>query len=145
MAWIEANLALAVAGAAIALVLLGWLLLARRRTRVRLSRGDDDTPARRNQALIDTPPVVQAAPAPIAASNDLSRIKGLGPKLATQLEALGITSIAQIAQWDDAAIDRIDAQLGRFAGRIRQDDWVAQARLLESGDVAGYEARFGRR
>ncbi len=71
-------------------------------------------------------------PAPIAAmlhgSDDLTRIKGLGPKLAEQLHALGVTSFAQIAAWDEADIDRIDAQLGRFQGRIRRDDWPAQAR-----------------
>ena len=76
--------------------------------------------------------------------DDLLRIKGLGPKLVEQLRALGVTSFAQIAAWDDAEIDRIDAQLGRFQGRIRRDDWPAQAHLLAAEDTAGYEARFGK-
>jgi glutaryl-CoA dehydrogenase len=41
-------------------------------------------------------------------------------------------------------IDRIDAQLGTFAGRIRRDDWPAQARYLAAGDMAGFEQRFGK-
>lgn len=77
-------------------------------------------------------------------SDDLTKLKGVGPKLAAQLNELGVTSFSQIAKWDDAEIDRIDAQLGRFKGRIRRDDWVSQAKLLESGDTAAYEARFGK-
>jgi len=87
------------------------------------------------------------APAPAAPSgegDDLSEIKGLGPKLRAQLNAMGITTFAQIAAWDDAEIDRVDAQLGRFQGRIRRDSWVEQAKLLQAGDRAAYESRFGR-
>jgi predicted flap endonuclease-1-like 5' DNA nuclease len=85
--------------------------------------------------------------APAAASgeaDDLRRIKGIGPKLATLLGTLGVTRFDQIAAWDDAEIDRIDAQLGTFAGRIRRDSWVEQAGYLAGGDVAGFEARFGK-
>ena len=76
-------------------------------------------------------------------SDDLTQIKGVGPKLAAILQGLGINSFAQIAKWDEAEIDRVDSQLGRFQGRIRRDAWVEQARLLASGDDAGYAARFG--
>jgi predicted flap endonuclease-1-like 5' DNA nuclease len=76
--------------------------------------------------------------------DDLRRIKGVGPKLVALLNALGITRYAQIASWTDADIDRIDAQLGAFAGRIRRDNWVEQAKLLEAGDAAGFEAQFGK-
>lgn len=77
-------------------------------------------------------------------ADDLRRIKGLGPKLVTLLAGLGVTRFAQIAAWDDAEIDRIDAQLGTFAGRIRRDSWVEQAKYLSEGDVAGFEAKFGK-
>jgi predicted flap endonuclease-1-like 5' DNA nuclease len=94
------------------------------------------------------PAAEATAPAPAQSTEEpgaeLLRIKGVGPKLADQLRALGITSLAQIAAWDDAEIDRIDAQLGRFQGRIRRDNWPEQARLLTSGDLADYEARFGK-
>ena len=108
-----------------------------------------------------TPPVspVQPAPEPVMepepiqeteapgaapAADDLKRIKGIGPKLETTLHSLGVTSFAQIAEWDDAEIERIDAQLGRFQGRIQRDHWAEQARFLVSGDQKGYEDRFGR-
>lgn len=130
-------------------------------------------PARRNQALIDaaqpapkvdpvpepvpvSAPVVESAPEPVitpprsaepapapAGADDLKRIKGLGPKLAKLLNDLGVTSFAQIAAWDEADIDRIDAQLGTFAGRIRRDSWVDQAKLLVAGDTTGFQGKFG--
>lgn len=81
---------------------------------------------------------------PTSNSDELLRVKGIGPKLATQLHDLGITRLEQIAAWDEAEIDRVDAQLDRFQGRIRRDDWVTQARLLTSGDTTAYEERFGR-
>ena len=87
-------------------------------------------------------PEVTDTPAP-SDGDDLTRIKGLGPKLAALLRTLGVTSYAQIAVWDDAEIDRVDAQLGRFQGRIRRDDWVTQAKLLADGDESGFTARYG--
>ena len=154
IAWIEANTVLA---ASAALVLLGllWLLLARRRKpAVRreyhdvLSEGAG--PAQRNTALIDAPPAA-AVDVPVSADvplvtdgDDLTRIKGLGPKLSRLLAELGVTRFEQIAAWTEADIAAIDAKLGAFAGRPTRDAWVEQARLLVSGDAAAYEARFGK-
>ena len=90
------------------------------------------------------PAPAPAAPAQAAGGDDLTRIKGVGPKLAAQLRELGVTSFAQIAAWDEADIDRVDAQLGRFQGRIRRDAWPQQARFLADGDTAGFEAKFGK-
>jgi predicted flap endonuclease-1-like 5' DNA nuclease len=153
----------------IAILVAWWLLVASRRTRIERTEApeDADLPARRNQALIDAPPAsadidlppptpdalggagaaVAAAAEPVHQAvhvDDLKRIKGVGPKLATLLNSLGVTSYSQIAAWDDDEIDRIDAQLGAFAGRIRRDDWPTQARYLAAGDMAGFEERFGR-
>lgn len=77
-------------------------------------------------------------------SDDLTRIKGLGPKLKARLAELGVVSFAQIAAWTEADIAAVDAQLGTFAGRSTRDQWVAQAQFLAAGDVAGYEAKFGK-
>ena len=41
-------------------------------------------------------------------------------------------------------IARVDAQMGNFKGRIVRDRWVEQARLLADGDIAGFEATFGK-
>jgi len=89
------------------------------------------------------PPAPAPAPAPTD-GDDLTKLKGVGPKLAVQLNELGVTSLAQIAAWSEADVDRIDGQLGRFQGRIRRDNWIEQARLLSGGDTAAYEAQFGK-
>ena len=78
-----------------------------------------------------------------AEGDDLTRIKGLGPKLAAILGTMNITRFEQIAAWDDAEIDRIDAKLGKFSGRIRRDNWVEQARLLADGDTGEFDSKFG--
>jgi predicted flap endonuclease-1-like 5' DNA nuclease len=169
---VRENWLLLVAALVIGVLVAWWIFVASRRTRVEIVRSAEDARPERNQALIDAPPaaafVEMPPPAPeglagvgtvIEASadmvpvmpagagedgDDLTRIKGLGPKLVDQLRALGVTSFAQIAAWDEAEIDRVDAQLGRFQGRIRRDDWPAQARLLAAGDTADYEAKFGK-
>lgn len=97
-------------------------------------------PAERATAPAETP----APAAANQAGDDLRRIKGVGPKLVALLHAQGVTSYAQIAAWTDADVDRVDAQLGTFAGRIRRDNWVEQARFLAAGDTAGFEGKFGK-
>ncbi|MBX7540064.1 hypothetical protein [Qipengyuania sphaerica] len=143
---------------AIALVaglIVAWFLFrTTRRTKVTgagsrdvLDEGADR--AQRNSALVDAAPAATRDPQPVVTKvsdghgDDLTRIKGVGPKLAATLESLGITSFAQIAAWDDGEIDRIDAQLGRFEGRIRRDDWTGQARLLADGKSADFHAKYG--
>ncbi|MFC0102518.1 hypothetical protein [Sphingopyxis terrae] len=89
-------------------------------------------------------PPAEAAPAPAAAKADnLQLLKGVGPKMATLLGGLGVTSFAQIAAWTDADITAIDPQLGAFQGRIARDNIVDQAGYLAKGDKAGFEAKYG--
>ncbi len=76
--------------------------------------------------------------------DNLLRIKGVGPKLARILIDMGITHYAQIAAFSPADIAAVDDRLGVFSGRIGRDNWVEQAHLLEAGDIAGFEAKFGK-
>jgi len=92
-------------------------------------------------AEMEVVPEVDASP---SAGDDLSKIKGLGPKLQALLPQLGLATYAQIAALDDAGLDALDAKLGAFAGRPRRDSWVEQARFLASGDVSGFEGKFGK-
>ena len=152
MDFVETNWLLVLIVATLAILIAWYIFHAARRTRVTGETRDvlDEgaAPAQRNQALIDAPAAAPKAPpaAPAAmgaAGDDLTRLKGVGPKLAAQLGELGVTSFAQIAAWSEAEIDRVDAQLGRFQGRIRRDAWVEQARLLAAGDDTAFAARFG--
>jgi predicted flap endonuclease-1-like 5' DNA nuclease len=84
------------------------------------------------------------AAAPAAGPDDLSRIKGLGPKLQKLLPELCITTFAQIAALTEADLAELDTKLGAFAGRPAKDSWVEQAKFLAAGDTAGFEAQFGK-
>lgn len=104
-----------------------------------------ETPHEADSALpVPMPQTETPEPAALAAGDDLSRIKGLGPKLRVILEGLGVTSFAQIAAWSDEDLIRIDPQIGAFAGRPARDSWVEQAKFLAADDVLGFEAKFGK-
>lgn len=100
---------------------------------------------------VPAPPPVEPVPASIPAAppvgegeDDLLRLKGVGPKLKALLIELGVTRYAQIAGWTDADLATIDAKLGNFKGRPVRDQWVDQAKYLAAGDIAGFEAKYGK-
>jgi len=74
-------------------------------------------------------------------ADDLKQIKGVGPKLEKMLNEMGIWHFDQIASWTDAEIDWVDARLEGFKGRIRRDNWVAQAAELARGGETEFSAR----
>jgi len=76
--------------------------------------------------------------------DDLCRIKGVGPKLADALNGLGFHRYEQLAHLSPTEVDRLDAQLGAFRGRIARDRIVEQADYLARGDIDGFEQRFGK-
>ncbi|MHA6769183.1 hypothetical protein [Sphingobium ummariense] len=112
----------------------------------------DEAPAVPSSAPEEPVPAPAAEPIPASPSiaapategDDLLRMKGVGPKLKAQLTALGITSFAQIAAWTDEDIAAVDAKLGNFRGRPVRDQWVDQAKYLAAGDIAGFEAKYGK-
>jgi predicted flap endonuclease-1-like 5' DNA nuclease len=65
--------------------------------------------------------------------DDLKQIKGVGPKLETMLNAMGIYRLDQIAGFSPENLAWVDSNLTAFKGRPLRDDWVAQARGLLSG------------
>ncbi|MEG3084433.1 hypothetical protein U1707_12340 [Sphingomonas sp. PB2P12] len=84
------------------------------------------------------------APAQSYGDDPVTQLKGLGPKVATRLGELGVTTIGQMAALTESEAQSIDAQLGNFTGRMHRDRWIEQARLLAAGDKAGFEAKFGK-
>ena len=166
MEWVEQNWVLLVIGVVVALVALWWLIGSsnERSPEAKTKDGIEQeiSPVITGPAAmpVDVPPPVDAipptmapepepAPEPIHAvpagpADELTRMKGVGPKVAAMLNGLGVTRYDQIAAWTDDDVARIDAQLGTFKGRVTRDQWVEQARLLAAGDTAGYEAKFGK-
>jgi predicted flap endonuclease-1-like 5' DNA nuclease len=86
---------------------------------------------------------VEAHPDLAGPADDLTRIKGLGPKAQSTLNGLGITRYAQLAALSTAEINAVDASMGAFRGRIGRDRWIEQAGYLAAGDTASFEKIFG--
>ena len=77
-------------------------------------------------------------------ADDLARIKGVGPRFADALRALGFYRFEQLARLSPTEIERLDGQLGAFRGRIVRDRIVDQADYLARGDIDSFEQRFGK-
>lgn len=63
----------------------------------------------------------------------VDKIKGIGPRLAAELGAMGITSVGQIAALSRSDMAKIDAELTTIKGRCFRDDWIGQAKALMAG------------
>jgi len=87
---------------------------------------------------------VDAHPDLAGPPDDLTRIKGLGPKAAAQLKLLGITRFAQLGALGTAESAALDEQMGVFRGRLERDRWIEQARYLARGDTTTFEKEFGK-
>ena len=59
--------------------------------------------------------------------DDLTRLVGIGPKLAAALAERGVTRFAQLAHWTEADLAEVDKALD-LKGRAVRDAWVAQAK-----------------
>ena len=76
--------------------------------------------------------------------DDLCQLKGVGPKFAEALQAVGFQRFEQIAGLTPTEVERLDQQLGAFRGRLLRDRVVEQADYLARNDVDGFEQRFGK-
>jgi predicted flap endonuclease-1-like 5' DNA nuclease len=83
-------------------------------------------------------------PAPPGPADDLSRLKGVGPKFVARLNELGITRYEQLAGLNANEAAHLDERMGAFQGRLARDRVVEQADYLARGDVDGFEEKFGK-
>ena len=67
-----------------------------------------------------------------AEKDDLTRINGIGPFIEKKLNGIGIYTFAQIAAFDDEMARKVTQAIQFFPGRIQRDDWMSQARRLET-------------
>jgi predicted flap endonuclease-1-like 5' DNA nuclease len=148
---------------AVALLIILALLLFRPRQRVTLT---DSAPVRPHMqqtlpregrgvageaaaATSDVAGEIIRAPVHRALEGDVQRddlcvMKGVGPKFAEALHAAGFYSFGQLASLSPVEVERLDAQLGAFRGRISRDRIVEQADYLSRSDTDGFEQRFGK-
>jgi predicted flap endonuclease-1-like 5' DNA nuclease len=89
-------------------------------------------------------PVHENLPGASGPPDDLTLLKGVGPKFARLLNDLGIRRFDQLARLSEGDIDRLDRQLGAFKGRLERDQIPLQSDYLARGDTDGYEQRFGK-
>ena len=89
-------------------------------------------------------PVHAELPGAEGPADDLTAMKGVGPKLAQRLGELGITRYEQIARLTPNELEILDEKMGPFKGRLTRDRVLEQAAYLERGDRDGFEAQFGK-
>jgi predicted flap endonuclease-1-like 5' DNA nuclease len=63
------------------------------------------------------------------AADDLTRLVGVGPRIAAALAARGVTRFAHLAAWGEAELETFDRDL-KLRGRALRSDWVDQAKRL---------------
>ena len=89
--------------------------------------------------VLGVPP--RHAPGP---ADDLSRLKGVGPKFVARLNELGITRYDQLAGLNANEAAHLDERMGPFRGRLARDRIIEQADYLARGDIEGFEEQFGK-
>jgi NADH-quinone oxidoreductase subunit E len=94
----------------------------------------------------DTKVKAEAAPlfvAPAGPADNLKLISGVGPVLEGKLNALGVTTWAQVAALSADDIAKLEGSLN-FPGRVARDQWIRQAEALAKGGVEEYRKVFGK-
>jgi len=118
--------------------IIGWLLRAKifRASNVSSSMPVDEKAQKPQLSLVPDQEQASGRPKTLSApraggKDDLKLIRGVGPKIEQKLNELGIYHFDQIAAWDSANIDWVDDFLS-FKGRIKRDNWLAQAKELSA-------------
>jgi len=88
---------------------------------------DDDKPA----GLLESPD---------GEKDNLTRIKGIGIKIESQLNSIGVYHFRQIAAWTEKELNWV-AHHTSFPGRALRDDWIGQAKLLAEGKETEFSKR----
>lgn len=163
----DSNTILIVLGAAVALIILAVILARRSKQRVQLTSGEAHPLSRTSALAIDLAEGRGVADEGAAAAKDvageilgveahplvhgpdgppdnLQMMKGVGPKLAAQLNAAGVTRFDQLARLSANEIALLDERMGAFKGRLTRDRIGDQAAYLARGDTEGFEAQFGK-
>jgi len=157
VAWFLGQSLLTIVAAFLLGLFVGWLWWGRR-------RADEEAPAGLVRAIprpIEPSEPVAAAPVEAAVADepaaapveeaaveepaveeppgddDLERVEGIGPRMATALRGAGIRTFRQLAESDEAALRAAIEVAGlKFAPSLVT--WARQAQLLADGDEEGF-------
>lgn len=102
-------------------------------------------PAPETPSDVVAPAPAIAKPAPVAPAvpavpDDLTRIGGITPLLAKQLNVIGVSRFAEIAGWSAADVARVRGVLDA-GDRIGRQGWIEQAAVLARGGMTAFAAR----
>ena len=82
-----------------------------------------------NTVASQTAPVIKTKP------DDLTIVEGIGPKIAVVLNTNGITTFAQLAKADPAAMQEMLKKSGGRFNMAKPETWPQQAELAASGNM----------
>jgi len=96
------------------------------------AKAEKAAPVKEGTADTDAPAKKAAAPKKAAATevDDLKKVEGIGPKIATTLAEAGISTFAELAKTDAAKISEIIADV---RGNHVTESWPMQAQLAADG------------
>ena len=69
-------------------------------------------------------------PAAPTVPDDLTEIKGIGPKISTMLERMGIVTFQDLARFDGYDREELSELFNGLAGRMERGNWIEAARKL---------------
>lgn len=103
-------------------------------------------PAAAPAAFAAMPAEAHAGPERLSAprggkADDLKEIEGIGPAMEKLVNELGFYHFDQIANWSDADVAWVDANLKGFKGRVTRDKWVAQAKIIVNEGLEAFRER----
>lgn len=85
------------------------------------------------EVVTEETPTAEAATTPVASGDDLTVIEGIGPKIAELFTNAGITTFAQLADADDATVQKVLADAGPRFNTHDATTWNEQAALARDG------------
>jgi len=98
---------------------------------------DEPAAAPVEEAAVEEAVVEEPAVEEPAGDDDLERVEGIGPRMATALRGAGIRTFRQLAESDEAALRAAIEVAGlKFAPSLVT--WARQAQLLADGDEEGF-------
>lgn len=122
--------------------IVGWLLLRENRRQRRApeltvrSKRIDEHPDAPPEIVLPPEALEEASSAmsesgDVTPADDLTQIHDIGPRFAAALASIGITRFEQLAAEDpDQLATRMAPYVSVRASRIRERDWIGQARSL---------------
>ena len=78
-------------------------------------------------------------------ADDLQKIIGIGPYTEEKLNTIGIYTFGQISRFNNADIELITERIQFFPDRIKNDNWVGKAKMLNESKRRSQLRREGSR